>query len=183
MAICIECGKEFDVATPVRVKLSREYYKGIYDDQSPDGNICYSCAFLDISAVGGMAKTKSKIWVPVGTLTKKQESLFNPCRSGVPVLDVSFSSMILKLLIHFSINATGSLTTAAISSAFFPAYKQARPMRKISLSSFFSLLPLSFSFVKPALNSILGQNTMLIMRIKRRDYAAASCLKPVASIV
>lgn len=52
MAICIECGKEFDVAT-VRRKLSREYYKGIYDDQYPDGNVCYSCTLLDISANWG----------------------------------------------------------------------------------------------------------------------------------
>lgn len=35
MAVCIECGKEFDVAA-VRRKLSREYYKGVYDDQYPD---------------------------------------------------------------------------------------------------------------------------------------------------
>ena len=50
MAVCIECGKEFDVAA-VRRKLSREYYKGVYDDQYPDANVCYDCALPDISAL------------------------------------------------------------------------------------------------------------------------------------
>lgn len=52
MAVCIECGKEFDVAA-VRRKLSREYYKGVYDDQYPDANVCYDCALPDISASWG----------------------------------------------------------------------------------------------------------------------------------
>ena len=37
MAVCIECGKEFDVAA-VRRKLSREYYKGclLYTSDAAD---------------------------------------------------------------------------------------------------------------------------------------------------
>ena len=52
MAICIECGKEFDV-TAVRRKFRREYTKGIYDRCYPDADVCYSCALLDISAIWG----------------------------------------------------------------------------------------------------------------------------------
>ena len=94
MAVCIECGKEFDVAA-VRRKLSREYYKGVYD---------------------------------------VRPLLLRSYPFGVRL----FSSMILKLLIHFSINAMGSRITAAISSAFFPAsYKRrARPMRRINFERF-----------------------------------------------
>lgn len=52
MAICVECGKEFDVTT-VRRKISRQYAKGVYDDYYPDANVCYSCALADISASWG----------------------------------------------------------------------------------------------------------------------------------
>ena len=90
MAVCIECGKEFDVAA-VRRKLSREYYKGVYDDQYPDANVCYDCALPDISASWGQEKTKSKTWAPVGTLTKKQESSSDPCYCGVIRLECVFS--------------------------------------------------------------------------------------------
>ena len=138
MAVCIECGKEFDVAA-VRRKLSREYYKGVYDDQYPDANVCYDCALPDISASWGQEKTKSKTWAPVGTLTKKARVFVRPfLLRSYPFGVRLFSSMILKLLIHFSINAMGSRITAAISSAFFPAsYKRrARPMRRINFERF-----------------------------------------------
>jgi len=59
MAVCIECGKEFDVAA-VRRKLSREYYKGVYDDQYPDANVCYDCALPDISASWGTGEDQIK---------------------------------------------------------------------------------------------------------------------------
>lgn len=59
MAVCIECGKEFDVAA-VRRKLSREYYKGVYDDQYPDANVCYDCVFPTQRQLGGQEKTKIK---------------------------------------------------------------------------------------------------------------------------
>lgn len=59
MAVCIECGKEFDVAA-VRRKLSLEYYKGVYDDQYPDANVCYDCALPDISASWGTGEDQIK---------------------------------------------------------------------------------------------------------------------------
>ena len=94
MAVCIECGKEFDVAA-VRRKLSREYYKGVYDDQYPDANVCYDCALPDISASWGQEKTKSKTWAPVGTRIKKQEPLSGALLFGVhPFLACLFWSMI-----------------------------------------------------------------------------------------
>ena len=45
MAVCIECGKEFE---------------GVYDDQYPDANVCYDCALPDISASWGTGEDQIK---------------------------------------------------------------------------------------------------------------------------
>ena len=49
MAICIECGREFDLSTAKRI-IGRRYGAGTYDQYYPNGNECESCATLQISA-------------------------------------------------------------------------------------------------------------------------------------
>ena len=127
MAVCIECGK---VENIIRVFTT-------INTQTP--MFAMIALFPTSAPVGGQEKTKSKTWAPVGTLTKKARVFVRPLLlRSYPFGVRLFSSMILKLLIHFSINAMGSRITAAISSAFFPAsYKRrARPMRRINFERF-----------------------------------------------
>ena len=43
MAICSQCGKEFNLTTVRRICGGR-YGAGIYDDYFPDGDMCEDCA-------------------------------------------------------------------------------------------------------------------------------------------
>lgn len=43
MAICSQCGKEFNLTTVRRIMGGR-YGAGIYDDYFPEGDVCDSCA-------------------------------------------------------------------------------------------------------------------------------------------
>lgn len=90
MAVCIECGKEFDVAA-VRRKLSREYYKGVYDDQYPDANVCYDCALPDISASWGTGEDQKRHGLRLGPGLKSKSPCLGPCFLGFTrFLPVSF---------------------------------------------------------------------------------------------
>lgn len=52
MAICVRCGREFDVSTARRI-LGRNYGAGTYNDCYPDGDVCEDCALDEVS--GGYA--------------------------------------------------------------------------------------------------------------------------------
>lgn len=49
MAICSECGKEFNVSS-ARKMINRNFGKGVYDDYYPSGDICGECAYETVSA-------------------------------------------------------------------------------------------------------------------------------------
>ena len=49
MAVCVECGREFDV-TYARRSIGRSYGAGLYNDYFPDGDVCEECAAEVISA-------------------------------------------------------------------------------------------------------------------------------------
>ena len=49
MAICSQCGEEFDVSY-ARRSIGRRYGAGVYDSYYPDGDVCEHCAFETIGA-------------------------------------------------------------------------------------------------------------------------------------
>lgn len=52
MAKCVRCGCEFDVSS-ARRSIGRSYGAGTYDNYYPDGDVCVSCATMEISADAG----------------------------------------------------------------------------------------------------------------------------------
>lgn len=48
MAKCVRCGCEFDVSS-ARRSIGRSYGAGTYDDYYPDGDVCASCAAIEVS--------------------------------------------------------------------------------------------------------------------------------------
>lgn len=52
MRICSRCGNEFDLFNAKRI-LGREYGAGVYDRYYDNGDICESCARMEISADAG----------------------------------------------------------------------------------------------------------------------------------
>ena len=53
MAICVWCGKEFDVST-ARRRIGRRYGAGVYDDTFPNGDVCDECASSEIGGAIGI---------------------------------------------------------------------------------------------------------------------------------
>ena len=51
MAKCVRCGCEFDVSS-ARRSIGRSYGAGTYDDYYPDGDVCASCAAIEVSTDG-----------------------------------------------------------------------------------------------------------------------------------
>ena len=49
MAKCVRCGCEFDVSS-ARRSIGRSYGAGTYDDYYPNGDVCVSCATMEVSA-------------------------------------------------------------------------------------------------------------------------------------
>ena len=49
MAICVKCGREFDVSS-ARRSIGRIYGAGTYNNYYPDGDVCEYCAIEVISA-------------------------------------------------------------------------------------------------------------------------------------
>ena len=49
MAICVRCGREFDVSRARRI-IGRNYGAGLYDEYYPDGDVCENCATEEVSA-------------------------------------------------------------------------------------------------------------------------------------
>jgi len=52
MAICSQCGCEFDVSYARRV-IGHRFGAGMYDYEYPDGDVCEDCASDDMGAASG----------------------------------------------------------------------------------------------------------------------------------
>lgn len=48
MAKCVRCGCEFDLSS-ARRSIGRSYGAGTYDEYYPNGDVCVSCATMQIS--------------------------------------------------------------------------------------------------------------------------------------
>lgn len=60
MPKCVRCGCEFDL-TSARRSIGRSYGAGTYDEFYPDGNVCSSCAIMQVSADVGEGEELSEL--------------------------------------------------------------------------------------------------------------------------
>lgn len=60
MAKCVRCGCDFDLSS-ARRSIGRSYGAGTYDEYYPNGDVCVSCATMQISGDVGVGEEISEL--------------------------------------------------------------------------------------------------------------------------